>query len=80
MIKNAFEKLIGLPEKGWIFGEDGYMEIDYFGGNPFPENIANISFDEDIDETEDEDGYLSISDDEFDESEDSDEEWEPKKH
>lgn len=77
MIKNASRNHIGDPTKGWVLDENGDMEINYFTGNPFPDNIAKIPLDENKYEPEDENGYISSSDyDSFDEeAEDSGDEW-----
>lgn len=80
MIKHSTDGHIAQPESGWIIDENGTMEIDYFDGNPFPENITTTSFDENEDDPE-ESEYASYSsaDDEVDDMKDSDDDWEPKK-
>lgn len=40
--------------EGWLANENGEFEIDYFEGNPFPQNITEISLEVQIDGTDDE--------------------------
>ena len=76
MIKSASNKNIAEPQKGWLVNENGEFEIDYFEGDPFPQTITEISSEVQIDDTDDEECQVS-SDDEFDDGEDTDDEWLP---
>lgn len=77
MIKSASNNNIAEPQKGWLVNEFGEFEIMYFEGDPFPQNITEISSEIPTDETDDEETWHS-SDDEFDDGEDTDDEWLPK--
>lgn len=70
MIKFCNRNFVDRAENGWILNECKEMEIDYFSGGPYPENITNISIstqeDEDSDD-DDENGSLS--------NESEDEDW-----
>lgn len=77
MIKSSYNSKIGLPTSGWIVGENGEFQIDYFTGNPFPESVANFPVECQNEDTENEEESCS-SDDEFDDGEDTDDEWTPK--
>lgn len=76
MIKYACNKDIAEPRSGWIVGNSGEFQIEYFTGNPFPEIVTKISFEDEQDDTDDEEVACS-SNDEFDDGE-SDDEWNPK--
>lgn len=78
MIKNASKNYIEQPAKGWIKDENQFMEINYFDGSPFPESISRNTVGRESDSEDDEDGYISSSDDESIEGDESDTEWEPK--
>lgn len=79
-MRQSSENFIGKPDGGWYLNENNEMDIDYFAGNPYPENITNISFDENEDNDEEKDSFmLSPSDDEISNSDDSDDEWDPRK-
>lgn len=80
MIKNATSNNIGQPTTGWMYDENGDMQLEYFSGNPFPENISQIPIDRSQNDDDDEDGSVcSSSDEEIDEDEESEDEWVPKK-
>lgn len=66
IIKSCNQNFIDSPEGGWTINECNEMEIDYFDGNPFPENITNISIDHspdgENDEDENEESYIGADD------------------
>lgn len=71
MIKCSSNNIIVMLKDGWIINDRGEMEIDFFDGNPYPENITDISIDtNNEEENDDEDVYCSS--DESDESDESD--------
>lgn len=80
MIKNASNNNIEQPEKGWMKDENQFMEINYFDGSPFPENIARSTELRENNDSEDDEDNISSSDDECNECDDdeSDTEWQPK--
>lgn len=81
MIKNASNNDIGQPQAGWLVNENGF-EIDYFDGNPFPENIMEIPLEQqknDNGNNSDDEEWNYSSNDECDDTEETDDEWEPKK-
>lgn len=73
MMKNCVNGTIDKPGIGWISSDTGDIEIDYFSGDPFPEDVATLPIDIQGD-SEDEGGYLSSSDEQYDERDDSDDE------
>lgn len=79
MMKNSVNGTIDKPGIGWILSETGDIEIDYFSGDPFPEDVATLPIDLQEDSEDEEGGHLSSSDEEYDERDDSDDEWEPNK-
>lgn len=80
MIRNAADNTLKPPSKGWMTDENGYFIIDYFSGDPYPESVASLSLNTEMDETDNEEcAENSSSDDEYGETDDSDDEWEPSK-
>lgn len=85
IIKSATENSIERPGKGWMVNENQFMEIDYFDGDPFPEDIVeenNFEPEDDENDENDENDYYSDNEsdeyeksDESDEFDGSDEEW-----
>lgn len=74
MIKHSNQNTIDIPENGWILNQQNEMEIEFFEGNPFPDDITNLSFEnsnyenDNEEDDENEDAYFS-SEDEYDEEE-----------
>lgn len=79
IMQRSNQGAIERPDDGWILTENNELEIDYFVGNPFPDNITNTSIDENIDENEDDAVCeISSSEDESEVSDDSDVDWNPE--
>lgn len=68
MIKQATNNTINLPTEGWHTDEYGKIRIDYFDGDPFPENITDLALQSDDDDLDD------LTDDSTSYEEDSEEE------
>lgn len=69
VMKSCNQSIIDRSQSGWILNEHNELEIEYFEGNPYPENVTDISIDNSTDEEdEDENAYFSSGD----ESEDFD--------
>lgn len=62
MMKRATYSLIDSPSEGWSTDENGRMTIDYFDGDPFPNNITDIVLETDDDDVENEDDSTSSDD------------------
>ena len=81
MIRDSTQNIIQQAFDGWQLNDDNELEIQYFNGNPYPDNIANISIDEkddaEDDEEEDDNAYASSSnenEDDYENDDSSDEE------
>lgn len=71
IIKNAKEPAIDINlSEGWYVDENGKLAIDYFSGNPYPENITEITSVDGIDDDDSEDDYASESDSDICDSDD----------
>lgn len=79
MVKSSSKNFIGLQDctsGAWIINENNQMEIDYFSGAAYPDNIENIVIGNEDNENEDESNCSSSSDDDTDDSgSDSDTDW-----
>lgn len=79
MIKNSTKNIIEKPKDGWLVNENDEMEIDYFADNAYPNVVDEIQIRDEEDDTEDdENGYISSSDEDEYHNEGSDDEWIPK--
>lgn len=80
--KGAMDRFFDQPDEGWVIN-DGEMELIYFSGNPFPEDLTKVPLDQENDSEDDEPANPTFSDEENSDSEisldESDEEWNPKK-
>lgn len=79
-MKLSSENTIIRSTDGWLINENNEMEIEYFSGNPYPDNIANMPIDENDDIDDNSQLNVSSSDEEHnDNDDDEDDAWEPYK-
>lgn len=65
IIKKASQQAMNIQlTNGWYVNENGKMEIEYFEGNPYPSDVAEVTINEsnDANEEEENDNYISESD------------------